>query len=216
MKELEQISSNMIERYSKRYKELGYDVKTLGWGSTVQQFFRFKQTLCSEINFNSKSILDLGCGFGDYLILLEKENINYVKYYGWDVNQDLIDEAKNRWKDNAKAEFNVFDIVNPAPTGRVADIGVMLGLLNLDLKNSMDNYEYSKKIINNAYDMVNEVLIVDFLSSNQFEDYPEEDFIFYHNPSKMLDYAFTLSNNVLLKHNYQPIPQKEFMLFIYK
>jgi len=32
----------------------------------------------------------------------------------------------------------------------------------------------------------------------------------------MLDFALALSPNVVLKHNYAPIPQKEFMLFIYK
>jgi hypothetical protein len=60
------------------------------------------------------------------------------------------------------------------------------------------------------------VLVVDFLSTYRTPDYPQEDFIFYHDPKIMLDFALNLSANVVLKHNYAAIPQKEFMLFIYK
>ena len=45
----------MVERYSNRLNILGYDVKTLGWGSVEQQEYRFAQTISSEINFSGKS-----------------------------------------------------------------------------------------------------------------------------------------------------------------
>jgi hypothetical protein len=61
------ISERMVTRYSDRYKKLGYDVKTLGWGSKEQQLARFEQTVKGdgEIDFTAKTILDIGCGFGD-------------------------------------------------------------------------------------------------------------------------------------------------------
>ena len=92
----------------------------------------------------------------------------------------------------------------------------MFGVLNFNLKEKMDNLEYSKKFITKAFDLVNDVLIVDFISTNVISEYPKEDFIYYHSPLQMLEFAFSLSNNVVLKHNYAAIPQKEFMLFIYK
>jgi predicted alpha/beta hydrolase len=55
------IYEETVERYSNRYKKLGYDVKTLGWGSVEQQEYRFSQTL--DIDFKDKSIVDIGCGF---------------------------------------------------------------------------------------------------------------------------------------------------------
>ena len=96
------------------------------------------------------------------------------------------------------------------------DIGIMLGLLNFNLKKEFDNYEYSQIMIKNAFNLVDKLLIVDFLSTKLTTSYPKEDFVFYHDPAQMLNFAFELSNNVVLKHNYAPIPQKEFMLFIYK
>ena len=92
----------------------------------------------------------------------------------------------------------------------------MLGLLNFNLGSPYVNLEYSKMMLKNAFTVVNHVLIVDFISTKLYSGYPPEDFIYYHNPGQVVDFALDLSDNVELKHNYAPIPQKEFMLYIYK
>ncbi len=214
MHNLKDISTQTIDRYSSRYKQMGHDIKTLGWGTKEQQKYRFEQTLDSNIEFNGKSILDIGCGFGDYLDFIVKNKITFDSYIGYDINSDLINEAKK----NHLTDVSTFQVENIIDTEKtdIADIGVMFGVLNFNLKNKMDNLEYSKLFIKKAFAMVNDVLIVDFLSTNLTQDYEKEDFVFYHNPIEMLKFAFTLSNNVVLKHNYAPIPQKEFMLFIYR
>ncbi len=214
---IEEISKSMIERYSNRYNQMGYDVKTLGWGSKEQQEYRFRQAI-NSINFDQpKSILDIGCGFGDLfaLLLADKKPIN--KFIGWDINPDLIGEANKIWKSiEVTNEFSVVNLANHVCEKPLADIGFMFGVLNLNLKDNFDNYAYSKLFIENAFSAVKEVLVVDFLSTHLTPDYPKEDFVFYHDPIKMLEFAFTLTPNVVLKHNYAPIPQKEFTLFLYK
>ncbi|WP_291726762.1 class I SAM-dependent methyltransferase [Bernardetia sp.] len=211
-----EISEQMVSRYSQRYKKLGYHVQTLGWGNTEQQTYRFQQTL-EGINFsNQKSILDIGCGFGDYLALLKAQNKEFQNYIGWDINPDLISEAQKIWSEEQKARFEVANIGETALSQPVADAAIMLGVLNLNLKDKVDNYQYSFNFIKNAFSLVNEVLVVDFLSDKLTDNYPKEDFVFYHNPAKMLDFALSLTPNVVLKHNYAAIPQKEFMLFLYK
>lgn len=214
---IEEISKSMIERYSNRYNQMGYDVKTLGWGSREQQEYRFRQAIDS-INFNqSKSILDIGCGFGDLFALLIADKKPVSKFTGWDINPDLIGEANKIWKSSdIKNEFSVVNLANHNSEKTVADIGFMFGVLNLNLKDKYDNYAYSKMFIENAFSAVKEVLVVDFLSTSLTSDYPKEDFVFYHDPIKMLEIAFSFTQNVVLKHNYAPIPQKEFMLFLYK
>lgn len=208
--DLLEIESATKQRYSKRYHSLGNDVKTLGWGSKKQQFYRFQQTL--DVDFTTKTILDIGCGFGDYLTFLENNHVAINEYIGLDINQDLISQAS---KNHPNAIFKMESILD-IDQNNLADIGIMLGVLNLNLKDKMDNLEYSKLFVSKAFEMVKEVLIVDFLSTNMTTDYEKEDFVYYHNPLEMLKFAFTLSNNVVLKHDYAPIPQKEFMLFIYK
>jgi SAM-dependent methyltransferase len=214
--ELNHLISQTIQRYSDRYQRLGYDVKTLGWGSQEQQEYRFSQSLISEIDFKNKELLDIGCGFGDFFNFLNRQNLELKSYLGCDLNPDLISEAKRKHS-VSKARFevkNVFDIKES--DAAIADIGFMFGLLNLNWKEKFDNLEYSRSAIQKAFTLVREVLVVDFLSSHLTPDYPREDFVFYHDPKVMLEFAFSLSDNVILKHNYKPIPQKEFMLFIFK
>ena len=214
---LEEISKSMIERYSNRYNKMGYDVKTLGWGSSEQQEFRFRQAI-NSINFDQpKSILDIGCGFGDLFALLLADKKPIKKFIGWDINPDLIGEATNIWQSaEVPNEFSVVNLANHICKKPLADIGFMFGVLNLNFKDDFDNYTYSKLFIENAFSAIKEVLVVDFLSTHVTSDYPKEDFVFYHDPIKILEYAFTLTSNVVLKHNYAPIPQKEFTLFLYK
>ena len=206
----------MMSRYSNRFKKLGRDVKTLGWGNVEQQEFRFQQTLEQSIDFNGKKILDIGCGFGDYYTFLSSNNVNIKHYFGCDLNPDFIFSAMEENIGDKKSDFEVRNILTEKLEKPIADIGVMLGVLNLNLKNQVDNYLYSKEAITNAFSFVNECLVVDFLSTKLASEYPKEDFVFYHDPIKMLEFAFTLSSNVVLKHDYASIPQKEFMLAIYK
>ena len=208
------ISEITKKRYSDRYKKLGKNIKTLGWGTEEQQNYRFEQTVFFLPQ--QPVVLDIGCGFGDYLLFLNKNEISYKKYIGWDINENFIDESVNIHKTNQKAIFDIFNISENSAIKTNADIGIMLGLLNWKFSTEQENYNYSKLMIENAFSYVNECLVVDFLSTKLAPEYPKEDFVFYHNPIKMLEFAFTLSPNVVLKHDYAPIPQKEFMLAIYK
>ncbi len=216
MKKLKEISKSMIERYSMRYRELGYSIKTLGWGSEEQQYYRFSQTLQTGLDLTDKEILDIGCGFGDYADFLKKNDIQFSTYLGVDINPDLIYEAKLRHQNTSNRDFSVLDLTESANKKPLANIGIMLGLLNLHLKGDMDNYEYSFNIIENAFSLVTETLIVDFISIKKYSEYPEEDFIFYHDPIRVLEFAASLTDNFSLKHDYIPIPQKEFMLVLHK
>ena len=197
MEALNQISEQTIQRYSERYEKLGRDIKTLGWGTHKQQEYRFHQTLDNNIDFKNKVVLDIGCGFGDYYNYLNKHDIKIKKYIGFDINPNLIDEARKTYK-NDISSFEVKNILKMEKEN-IADIGIMFGVLNFNLKGKMDNLAYSKEFIKKAFSLVNDVLIVDFISTNVILEYPKEDFIYYHSPLQMLEFAFRLSNNVILK-----------------
>jgi SAM-dependent methyltransferase len=211
----DQISQGTIKRYSDRYSMLGYDVKTLGWGSLEQQRYRFFQTLAFQDIINGGEILDVGCGFGDYLDFLDEQKVAYSGYHGVDINSDLVHEAKIRHRDKKLARFSVMDILRgPAVTAPIADVGVMLGVLNFRLKGEVDNLAYTKIMLEKAFGFVRNALIVDFLSARRTVDYPEEDFVYYHDPHAVIEMAFSLSEDIILKHDYRPIPQRELMLVI--
>jgi SAM-dependent methyltransferase len=215
-KRIEEISQRMIARYSSRYRKMGYDVKTLGWGTRDQQHARFDQVLKGNVDLQNKVLLDIGCGFGDLAGYLMQANVQFKQYKGWDLNLDLVSEAKKLWSRIPTVTFDVQNIAELETAEPIADVGIMLGLLNLNLQNEFDNYQYAEKLVTNAFKAVRECLIVDFLSADLTGSYPKEDFVFYYQPPKILELALSLSHNVQLKHDYAPIPQKEFIVFISK
>ena len=208
------ISEATINRYNTRLDIHGKDIKTLGWGNAEQQEFRFTNIL-QATDFNKKNVLDIGCGFGDLYDFFKKSQIDIQSYTGWDLNINLIKNANNI--EDKIVKYEIVDITKSADSIKDKfDIGIMLGLLNYKLESEKLNYEYSSSIIKNAFNNVKEVLIVDFISAFISPNYPKEDFIFYHDPQIILSTALEITSNVVLKHNYNPIPQKEFMLYIYK
>jgi SAM-dependent methyltransferase len=214
---IREISANTVSRYSARFARLGYDVKSLGWGSVEQQRYRFEQTLTFPELFSGRSILDIGCGFGDYLDYLDEGVLPFRDYLGLDINPDLIGEAEKRHAGRANARFEVRNLLaEDAVHTPVADVGVMLGLLNFRLGEGVANLAYSRMVMERAFAMVGEVLVVDFLSARLTSSYPREDFVYYHEPADALGMALELADEVILKHDYLPIPQREFMIFLKK
>lgn len=216
MDDFKDVSQNTLERYSKRYDDLGKHIRALGWGSEQQQEYRFAQALAG-LNLEGKHLLDIGCGFGDLLSFCDANEIKLGKYTGVDINPNFVDEARKQFSGDNRASFELFDLVSDESDRiREADVGIMLGLLNYNLKNEAKNYAYTEHMIRKALPLVNEMLIVDFLSTHHTDTYPVEDFVFYHDPAKMVDMGLSLGSDVVLKHNYEPIPQKEFFIYLYR
>ena len=64
-------------------------------GGAERQYLRFKTTLDAAVLFGEEltSILDIGCGFGDFCFYL-KNLKSSIKYTGVDINESLIGVAK--------------------------------------------------------------------------------------------------------------------------
>ena len=211
-KDIQSFSEQTVSRYSNRFKEMQHSIRTLGWGSKEQQEFRFAEVL-KRLDAKGKSILDIGCGFGDLFNFMKSCSFDFDKYIGWDITPDFIE---NPLITDKSVELKVWNIAEEQPSTTVADIGIMLGLLNWNWKNEEKNYDYSMKVIRNAFEAVNDVLVIDFLSTNYDPNYSLEDIVFYHNPSMIINKALEITPNVELVHSYEPIPQKEFLLYLYK
>ncbi|MDD5433312.1 MAG: class I SAM-dependent methyltransferase [Candidatus Pacebacteria bacterium] len=200
------------QRYTGRLEKLGSSIKTLGWDNKENQWKRFA-SLVEILDLSSQSIVDIGCGFGDFLTFLQEKKIKFSSYIGIDINEDLLKVARAK---HPGFRFTCRNVLLNPPKKKLADIGFAFGILNLNHKGSPDNYEYAQDFIKKIFDLCKKVLVVDMLSANLDKSYPKEDFVFYYEPQKMLDFSFTLTKNVVLKHDYPPIPQKEFALYLKK
>ena len=96
--------------YKERLTEYGEnDVRSLGWGSQYSQEKRFSIILEAGIE-SGDSILDVGCGFGDFLKYLQSREVD-VAYSGIDTNEDFIkiikkdDPSSNVYHENISTHF---------------------------------------------------------------------------------------------------------------
>ncbi len=216
----EGISEKIRERYHGRYAKLGRDVKSLGWGTSEQQNYRFSQILHCGADFSGKNILDIGCGFGDLFAFLKNQSISLASYEGWDLNSDFVKEASSRFFDDGSVCFREKNILtentDENPIVKKWNIGVMLGLINFNWGKEYDSTLFAQTLIERAFSLVDTALIFDFLSTHRTPNYPKEDFVVYFSPDDMMDFCLKLTNNVVLLHNYNPIPQKEGMVCLFK
>ncbi len=191
----------IIRLYEGRLEKFGWTVKTMGWSSREQQFLRFR--ILSEIsNLNGKSILDVGCGFGDFFDYLKDNGIR-VDYYGIDLSERIISEAQKHHPD---LKFEVMDILNEE-IGRNFDYVFESGILN---KKSSSNLADAHAIITKMYS-----LCTIGIACNMMTDYVDytEDYLFYYSPEKMFGFCKSLSKSVVLRHDY---PLYEFTVYLYR
>ncbi len=208
-KAIRTIERETIGRYSDRYAAHGVSHKTLGWGSREQQAYRFDRVLeCAD--FSGKTVLDVGCGFGDLLGHFRAKDMALGGYVGTDINPDLIGEARIR---SPETRFECLSLMDLEPADFACDIVVMLGLLNFK-QALLPNARYAQAMLAKAFSLCRDACIVDFLSDRAVDDYPKEDFVHYYDPRDVLGWALRLAPDASLRHDYRPIPQREMMLAI--
>ena len=72
-------NKHLINLYNSHYKTYGATPEGLGWGIKDRTALRY-QILASRWNLDGTSILDVGCGFGDfYGFLIKKRNAYYIR-----------------------------------------------------------------------------------------------------------------------------------------
>lgn len=157
------LSSEMIqERSDTRVNVDGYSEKAVGWSSRQQQELRFLKII-EQININkTDSILDLGCGFGDFLYTLHSENVVYddKNYTGIDISKKMLDLAIAR---NVDAKFLCGNFMSYNFASMKFDHIICSGALNYSKK---DPIEYIEKFISKFTQLCDKSLSFNLITSN--------------------------------------------------
>lgn len=194
-----------IERYSSRYQKFGYSPKSLGWDKGKQDV-RF-EILTSQYDFSEKSVLDIGCGFGDLNKTLNEKYAHNYSYLGVDLVPDLVNEARKQYVGD-NIDFRTGDFLDIS-FENTFDFVIASGIFNHRL-NNVNNYDLIEAAIIKALSLSNDGLAFDFLSDKV--DYQLEH-TFHSSPEKILSIAYKYSRNIVIRNDYMPF---EFALFIFK
>jgi SAM-dependent methyltransferase len=182
----------LLSLYEGRLEEYGHDVKTVGWGSVEDQYFRFDMLL-RGVDCNNKSILDLGCGLGDFVGYLKQKNIKNFTYTGIDLSKKIIEKAKEKYQDNS-CHFFAKNVLNDELPK--ADIVIISGMLTFNIKGTKVNI---RKIMQKMFDSTNEILAINFMST--YVDFELEKNLHFP-PEEIFNHAKKITQWVNIYHDY--------------
>ena len=189
---------NIAEFYDQLCDNYEKSWQAAGWESEDNQYANF--VLISSIISPNSSVLDVGCGQGDFYNYIKNKKINY---YGIDISKSMIEKAKiknpniNFYHGNFLEEsFENFDYV------------VASGAFSFQVEKQ---YDYIKKCIELCYSQSNKASAITMTSD--LADVKYEEPLFYYNPIKILEIALEFTSYVIINTSSLP---NELVLFMYK
>ena len=194
----------VIKNYNK-WIDKNPGIGIMGYGSEQSQDIRFNM-LFKIGDLNQRTILDVGCGRGDFAAKATQKGIKYKKYLGTDIVPKMIEIAK---KTNfaKNTEFKVMDILNSSEKLSF-DYVVMCGPMNLKTPHTE---EIAKKLIKRAFEIAKIGVVFNMTSVFGDVEY-RTDHTHYFDPFDILRFCSTMTRNLTFDHTYLP---HDFTVFMY-
>ena len=130
----------VIDFFTKRLFHFKNSPESVGW-THKGQLIRY-ETVLKLIEPEGKSLLDFGCGKGDFYGFLKEKGVD-CHYTGIDINSSLIELAR---KNYPNVEFYVMDIENEA-LERKFNYTLAIGVFNLAVQDIKELTERCLKIL---------------------------------------------------------------------
>jgi SAM-dependent methyltransferase len=189
--------------YADKVRTHGYDFRGLGFRNPSSQSKRFEAMLAIG-DLDGARILDVGCGFGDFLAWLFERGID-VEYTGLDICEPMIERCRERFE-RSEGRFLVGDALAFEPD-ETYDYVVASGLFGLDSVGARDRI---RPTLERLFEWGRIGMGANFLSTRSPN--PAEARI-YVDPCKALEAGLALTPAARIDHTYLP---NDFTLFLYK
>lgn len=98
------------------------------WGSIDSQRVRY-EVLMQELPLDGAAVLEVGCGFGDFLDHAAARGVRPASYLGVDVSERMVAGARAQ---HPQSEFAVLDILTAEPK-QVPDFVIASGIMAVDV-----------------------------------------------------------------------------------
>jgi SAM-dependent methyltransferase len=194
----EQDRADAQERYRDRWRQHGYHPSTLGWNKDCQ-WVRFEAALEGLREEDFGSVLDVGCGFGDFLLYLRARGWK-GKYVGVDLVPEFVAEAAARHAGDPQAEFVYDDGTNYSPA-EPCDLAIAIGVFNHRVQQG--NLEFVQSAMERMWACSRRVMVCDFLSMSSDPE-RRQSHLYYADPQQILALAAARSRRVMVHHAYMP------------
>lgn len=195
---------NSFIKYQKSFAKHGVSHKALAWKSELAAARRYEQ-IVTDLDFNDKTILDVGCGFGDIIPFIESKSNNF-DYTGIDITSEFIAAAKQKFP---KYNFLNADYFGN-PIKKKFDIVISSGALNSNFNNQ---YKYRESVIETLWGSAKEAVAFNMAGANPQPKNKKTNRVYYVDSLKILKYCFTLTSKIIFRHHYHP---KDFSIVMYK
>lgn len=202
-------SDSILKRYmdihTEKAEKAGLTSEAL-WGSQKSQHIRFSVLEKLFLKNSEFSVLDLGCGLGDFCKYLFDNNFKRIQYTGVDINRVFVDESQQRFPESTFIHGSIESI----PIGLNFDYVIASGIYNLG-DSPAESAGFFVEQFTQLFESINIGLAVNFLSAWSTK---KDNISTYHNPSEMLALCYQyFGPNIVIYHNYLP---NDFTVFIYK
>lgn len=192
----DKITKGVNEYYTNKITLHGDTSLGVDWNSKESQYLRFHQLSSILIN-NHFSVLDYGCGTGEYINFLASNKFDF-QYCGFDISIEMINKAKEKFADFSNAYF-VTEVEN-----KKFDYSIASGIFNvkLNLASNQEWIDYILETIGFLNDHSTSGFSFNALTKYSDKEYMKE-YLYYADPLFLFDYCKkNFSRNVALLHDY--------------
>lgn len=193
-----------ILEYKRRFQRYGISSKALKWKSPQSIYTRHKELL-ADLDVEGKSLLDIGCGFGDTIPALSKKAKNF-SYLGVDMVEEFVSVAKRRYPN---FHFVVRDYFED-PLKEKFDLVISSGALNSSFTNTM---AFRKKAIRTMFSNAREAVAFNMAGFHPQPVSKPDGTVFYADSLGVLKFCFTITDKIIFRQHYHP---KDFTIVMFK
>lgn len=184
----------VILHYQQLYEKFGQSYEALNWGSQYSQYLRFK-IISEMVNLEGKSILDVGCGLGDFAGWLNSMGISVI-YTGLDFTPGLINQAVRNYPTSNFIHGSILD--QSLMAGMKFDIVIASGIF---YTYSADGNAWFNSAVSRMWTLCNEGIVFNSLSDwSDKKDRGE----YYADPIATIEFCKNLTSFIALRHDYHP------------
>lgn len=185
----------IVDRHRDSLKRYGYHPNALYWSSREIQELRFKVLAGIGVE-PGDSLLDVGCGFGDFKGWFTKQH-GALNYTGIDLSPELLVEAGKRHSGVRFFEGDLFEVSSTHKdfVGQGFDWVVLSGALNEPLH---DESSYAHRMIARMFELCRKGVAFNLLDARHLKA-PD---LQSHQPEEVLNFCRSLSPDCTLRDDY--------------